>query len=104
MTFSYLCGYDHPPSPHLCDNCDYLVLQSYDAKTCRKVIVATRRGGVTTCVLAEIAPRGVHHMVAHARYQYDMFSTEKGIRAQGKTDILRNVRYRLRALVLIRYN
>ena len=36
--------------------------------TMRREIVATRRAGVTTSVVKEIAPRGVHHMVAHERH------------------------------------
>ncbi len=40
--------------------------------TMRRELVATRRAGVSTSVVTEIAPRGVHHMVAHARYQWDM--------------------------------
>ena len=32
--------------------------------TMRREIVATRRAGVTTSVVTEIVPRGVHHMVA----------------------------------------
>ena len=42
--------------------------------TMRREIVATRRAGVTTSVVTEIAPRGVHHMVAHAQYQWNMRS------------------------------
>ena len=38
----------------------------------RREIVATRRTGVTTSVVTEIPRRGMHDMVAHARYQWNL--------------------------------
>ena len=35
--------------------------------TMRREIIATRRAGVTTAVVTETPPKGVHHMLAHDR-------------------------------------
>ena len=86
---------DNPPPPrriiaYVCMNpkCEqsFTNLHSYDrhrtharnvntlcaSLTMRREIVATRRTGVTTSVVTEIPRRGMHDMVAHARYQWNL--------------------------------
>ena len=65
MTFSHLCGYDH------------LRVRTHariEITLCSSLTmrVATRRTGVTTSVVTEIPRRGMHDMVVHARYQWNL--------------------------------
>ena len=48
----------------------------------RREIIATRRAGVTTSVVTEIAPKGVHRMLAHDWQDgHTRFDTHKKIRS-----------------------
>jgi len=58
-SFSNLYGYDQHRTH--ARNADTLCA----SLTMRREIIATRRAGVTTSVVKEIAPKGAHHTIAH---------------------------------------
>ena len=78
-SFSNLYGYDQHRTH--ARNADTLCA----SLTMRREIIATRRAGVTTSVVKEIAPKGAHHTIAHdwkdAGTRLDRFDTHKKIRS-----------------------